>query len=252
MSHPSIIQGLDGGFDMVSDECYIALEALRGPTLGAIARRRTFTQLEVAQIGLHMASALVALHHAGIVHRDIKLDNTMLTGGDPPWVVIFDFGVAFFTDPSRQISAHEPMLRTGTPPYMAPEILGGGAASHLSDEYALGVVLYVLLTRQFPFQSRHQLQLSSSSRRALKATTRTDLWGRREDFGFRSARPPSRSGFQRFIPLTEAWPTIGRADALSEALVNIIHRLLMQNPTRRFPTPDQLVTALEHVIHELR
>src|SRR5262249_14876964 len=99
---------------------------------------------EAARIGLALCRALSAVHEAGLLHRDIKAQNVMREQGGR--VVLMDFGAG-----ERQDNLHKEVMGvTGTPLYLAPEVLERGEASVSSDIYSLGVLLYHLVTRDFP------------------------------------------------------------------------------------------------------
>ena len=103
---------------------------------------------EAALIVQDVCRALAAVHAAGLLHRDIKVHNVMREEGGR--IVLMDFGL------SEVLRAHpaQPAATSGTPPYMAPELLRLGAASVQSDIYATGVMLYHLVTGQYPVEGR--------------------------------------------------------------------------------------------------
>ncbi|MBP9713063.1 MAG: bifunctional protein-serine/threonine kinase/phosphatase [Sterolibacterium sp.] len=104
---------------------------------------------ETVQIALHLLKGLAALHRLGIVHRDIKPDN-LHTGADGR-LRILDLGVAAADAEASDGERFREINNPGTPSYMAPELLQGEAASASSDLYAVGVTLYQLLTRRYPY-----------------------------------------------------------------------------------------------------
>jgi serine/threonine-protein kinase len=114
---------------------------VRGKTLSALVRAQgPFGYREAALIGLDVARALSAVHRAGILHRDIKAENVMREEGGR--ILLMDFGLS--TLPQRQENI------SGTPNYMAPELFQGHPASAASDIYAVGVLLYYLVTGEHP------------------------------------------------------------------------------------------------------
>lgn len=104
---------------------------------------------EVVSWVLGICSAMRAAHEAGIVHRDLKLSNVFLT--NQGIVKVIDFGVASFYGGDAESSSTVSVA--GTPRYMAPEQLLGEAPNPASDVWAVGVILYRLLTRRFPFEA---------------------------------------------------------------------------------------------------
>ncbi len=137
------------------------MEFLRGPTLGAeIERRGGLPWVEVAGLGAALAAALEALDLAGLVHRDVKPSNIVLESDGR--VVLTDFGLGsrltFLPDSSSRRAS-------GTPLFMAPSLLDGGAPTPRTDLYALGVTLRWALTGHPPFQAHTMEELREQVRR---------------------------------------------------------------------------------------
>ncbi len=134
---------------------FLSMELLRGDTLAERLRERgRMSTAEALPVALQMAAALDAAHQAGIVHRDFKSNNVMLIpqGDGPPRAVVTDFGLAGAHDERAQ-PQDESGLTMGTPAYMAPEQVEGGDVTPASDIYALGVVLYEMVTATVPFMA---------------------------------------------------------------------------------------------------
>jgi serine/threonine-protein kinase len=126
---------------------YIVMELVRGETLAdRLAREGPLPPHEAARIATHVADALEEAHAAGIVHRDVKPDNVMLTpGGD---VKVMDFGIAAAAW-AVQITTSDLVL--GTPSYLAPEQAKSEKTTPATDVYALGAVLYEMVAGRPPF-----------------------------------------------------------------------------------------------------
>jgi serine/threonine protein kinase len=143
LSHHGIAQVLDYGEDIVDGELspYIVMEYVEGVTLAEILRGGPLPAQRVADLLAQLSDALTAVHAAGVVHRDVKPANVMLTPTGS--AVLLDFGVA------READA-EPLTLTGTIVgtlnYISPEQAAGEAASPRSDLYSLGMVAYEALT----------------------------------------------------------------------------------------------------------
>jgi serine/threonine-protein kinase len=153
LEHPHIVKVLD--FDVVDATIpYLVLELLRGETLAERLRRRgAFRLPEAVGIVVQIASALAAAHEAGIVHRDVKPANVFLTdaAGEPPCAKLLDFGIAKDMRTPRPLT--ETRTLVGTPAYMAPEqthVTEAGVDAR-TDQYALAVVAYEMLTGEQPF-----------------------------------------------------------------------------------------------------
>jgi serine/threonine protein kinase len=147
VNHPNIVTILDVGVE--DDVHYIASEYVEGETLRQRMTRGGMPPVEVLDVGIAVAKALVAAHEAWIVHRDVKPENIMLRRDDH--VKVLDFGVATLagggddTDPLRR-------SYIGTIYYLSPEQVRGEAIIDTrSDIYSLGVVLYEMLAERPPF-----------------------------------------------------------------------------------------------------
>jgi eukaryotic-like serine/threonine-protein kinase len=139
------------------DVWFLTMELLRGETLAERLRRaHRFSTVDALPLVKQMCDALGAAHHHGVVHRDFKSGNVVLVPRpDSPdiRVVITDFGLARPTPDSATAATSLDVLgeAVGTPAYMAPEQVEGRAATAASDVYALGVVMYEMVTGTLPF-----------------------------------------------------------------------------------------------------
>ncbi len=145
LKHPHIVSILDA---VVSEDSgYIAMELVTGGDLSAHTQPgKLLPVADVLQIGFKCCGALDYAFREGIVHRDIKPANLMLAGGTN--VKIADFGAAFLRK-SQAVQSAE----MGSPYYFSPEQIAGRELTHHSDMYALGVVLYEMLTGQRPLRA---------------------------------------------------------------------------------------------------
>jgi serine/threonine protein kinase len=144
----------------------IWMEFIQGDTLAAmIADRGPMSAREVVGIGIELCRALSALHHAGLVHRDIKANNVMREVGGR--IVLMDFSGALVMG-----TAEGPAQITGTPLYMAPEVLNGGAPSIASDIYSLGVLLFNLLTARYPIEGATVTDVRAAHSNAVRRRLR--------------------------------------------------------------------------------
>jgi serine/threonine-protein kinase len=145
LSHPNIAQVYDYGESTEGDESlpYVVMELVNGPTLQQRVANAPLPPRTIFRICGEVAAGLAAAHADGLVHRDIKMANIMVTPGGAK---VVDFGIAAAVGPA----APEEML-VGTPAYLAPERLTGDAVQPASDVYALGVLLYRLLAHEPPW-----------------------------------------------------------------------------------------------------
>jgi serine/threonine protein kinase len=160
VTHPGVCRTFDLGLD--GPMPFLTMELLHGETLAArISRDGPLRADEVVPLVAQLAAALTAAHDAGVVHRDLKSQNIMLVpDGGTTRAVITDFGLALSRDacsPSGEGRSSPGLAIThesgiaGTPGYMAPEQRQGASASPAVDIYALGVVIYEMLTGDLPF-----------------------------------------------------------------------------------------------------
>ena len=154
IDHPSIVTVYDFGWH--EGRAYLVMELLRGETLAqAIAQAGRLEAPRALRILRQCATAMAAAHAAGIVHRDLKPDNIYLVP-DPlvgERVKILDFGIAKLVGDDHGTHARtQTGMIMGTPAYMSPEqCRGAGGVDHRTDVYALGCVLFHMLTGRPPF-----------------------------------------------------------------------------------------------------
>ena len=153
LGHPNIVESTDMGFTR-DGVPYIVFEYLEGSLLtDEIYRVKGMPVRRAVRIARQIASALAAAHNAGIVHRDLKTDNVFLTDkeGANDHVKVLDFGISRFLEADDDRSGARGMVM-GTPQFMAPEqITDPGSVDQRADVYALGVILYEMLTARRPF-----------------------------------------------------------------------------------------------------
>ena len=154
LSHPNIVGVFDFGRDDGHE--FIVMELLDGETLAERLRRDgALPPEEAARLAATVADALDAAHRGGIVHRDIKPGNILLTRDGE--VRVSDFGIATSVD--QDTLAHADAM-LGTAAYIAPERISGLPATPASDIYSLGVVLYLMLAGRPPFEGDSPLALA--------------------------------------------------------------------------------------------
>ncbi|MCB0168627.1 MAG: serine/threonine protein kinase [Anaerolineae bacterium] len=147
LDHPNIVSVLDMG--EIDGRAYMVMPFAGGETLDTRLRRKLkLSELTSVEIAWQVADALAYAHRQGIVHRDVKPSNILLSSDDH--AMLTDFGVAqAWDDPSLTKEGHI----VGTPAYMAPEqVAQGGTIDHRADLYSLGVVLYRMATGRTPFR----------------------------------------------------------------------------------------------------
>jgi len=156
LSHPNTVTFYDYG-TTEDGSIAIVMEYVEGETLAKRLERGPLAPREALRIARAIAGSLSEAHALGIVHRDLKPDNVLLypRPGEPDGVKVLDFGVAKrlptqHTPTPYAISFHGEVL--GTPAYMSPEQITGGAVDARSDVYAMGVLLYEMVSGGLPFE----------------------------------------------------------------------------------------------------
>jgi len=199
--HPNVVHVY--GADDADGVAGFWMELIAGDTLAAlVARHGPFGAEEAAAIGRTLCAALAAVHVVGLIHQDVKARNVMRERGDRAGrYVLMDFGAAVRAD-------HRNAPRCGTPAYMAPELFDGAAASVASDLYSLGVLLFHLVTCEFPVGGESLDEVRSEHERSRRR------W-------LRDRRP-------------------GLPDAFLEA----IDRALARDPVERYRTAGEFAHAL--------
>ena len=212
LRHPNICSVYGTGED--HGHAFIAMEYVHGRTLHDLSHGERLPVNRVTSIAIELASALEEARRMGVVHRDLKGTNVMLTPEGQ--VKVLDFGLAKFATAAEQrlmntVRASEPGLVLGTPEYMSPEQALGREVDHRSDLFSLGVVLFELLTGQLPFKARTKMEL---------------FWS---------------------ILNRQAPPVQSLNAAVPVAMSDVIARLLEKDARQRYQTARDVVTALQAV-----
>jgi len=215
VTHPNVNRMFDLAHHRLpggGEVAFLTMELLEGETLAdRLKRAGRMTISEAWPLIEQMAAGLSAAHKAGIVHRDFKPGNVMLVGTPTLRAIITDFGLSHAVD--TQVAGGGPSSGSasgvfGTAPYIAPEQLEGGPVTPATDVYALGVVLYEMLTGTVPFGGQSPFSV------AMKRLNESPV-------------PP-----HAHVPDLDAkWQ-------------KVILRCLERDPADRFPSTADVVTAL--------
>jgi serine/threonine-protein kinase len=193
---------------------YLITEYVSGETLSSRLKRDALGVGEAARLGQILAEALAAAHAKGVVHRDVKPQNVMLTS-NAPGVKLLDFGISKTGDAIFESRLTEPGQILGTPAYMAPEqFKNPSGVTSACDVYSLGLLVYEAIAGRGPFEIDNALQ-------AIAAHTLDD--------------PP---------PLDELVP------AAPKEMSDLIGSCLAKDPTLR-PTAARVAEVLAHIGDEL-
>ncbi len=151
--HPNVV--MVHGADSHDGRIGFWMDLVEGQTLEERVQEGRLSAGEAIYIGQELCRALTAVHHANLLHRDIKAQNVM-RASDGGRIILMDFGAGEFRDAPGQSRPK------GTPLYLAPELFTGGPATTESDIYALGVLLYYVVTGQFPVIGNNYADLALS------------------------------------------------------------------------------------------
>jgi TolB-like protein len=220
LNHPNILTIYDVGRE--GDTAWFATELVEGQTLRDLLRAGPIPLKRSIQLARQIAEGLAKAHAAGIVHRDLKPENVMVTGDGLAKIV--DFGIAkSVAGPAVEsgdvqptvtaLAGTDPGLVVGTVGYMSPEQASGRPVDYRADQFALGLLIYELVTRTRPFERPTTAQ-------SLSATIETE--------------PPSIEALNPDVP-----PHLGA----------IVARLLAKDPAERYDSTRDLARDLA-IVHD--
>jgi serine/threonine protein kinase len=206
LDHPGVMKVLANGD---RSQIYMVMEWVNGRLLRQVLHDSGKLPLERAtRIAVNIADALDYIHRKGVVHRDLKPENIMLDGDDQ--IKLIDFGIAG-KEGARRLTFAKLSQVMGTPDYISPEQVKGKRGDGRSDIYALGVMLYEMLTGKTPFQGPNPFAIMND----------------------RLMNNP--------IPPREVNPEI------SPEVQEVIYRALEREPQNRYSTANEFAWDLEHL-----
>jgi serine/threonine-protein kinase len=204
LSHPNIVTVYDVGSDGPTH--YIVMELVDGTDLKKIIKAEAPLSIDrVLDMGIQVCSGVGYAHRSGLVHADVKPQNILVNSEDV--VKVTDFGIA------QALSDTQPQQRAevvwGSPHYFAPEQARGEQPTPAADVYAIGIVLFEMLTGRLPFSGANQQELAMAHIRD---------------------QPPLASEVNPKVP---------------ESLAKIVHKVMSKEPNERYRTADQLGNVLQ-------
>ncbi len=147
LDHPSLVTVFDAGTDEETNRPFLVMQLVEGSTLADELRSGSMTEDRAARYGAELADALGYVHERGLVHRDVKPANVLIS--EDGRVHLADFGIARIVDSAHETKTGDVL---GTPAYFAPEQVAGETVGPLADIYALGIVLFECMTGRRPFE----------------------------------------------------------------------------------------------------
>ncbi|HRC59026.1 MAG TPA: serine/threonine-protein kinase, partial [Kofleriaceae bacterium] len=209
LAHPNLVSVVDFG-KTSAGLLYLAMDFIEGPTLASlIDRDGAMAQERAVRMGIQLCRGLAHAHDLGLIHRDFKPDNILVSNdahGDVPRIV--DFGIALSADDGDpRLTATGVTL--GTPAYAAPEQTTDGDVDHRADLFALGVTMYEMLTGVLPFQG-----------------TMVEIMRQNA-----TADPP---------PMNDRAP----GAQVTSALQHVVFKLMARDPNQRYQTAREALEAL--------
>ena len=220
VNHPAIAQIYEIEHD--GDLTFIVMEYVDGSTVRQLAERGELDVLSAVEIGIQVADALARAHGAGIVHRDIKSDNIMVTRDGHP--KILDFGLAKLLpkeseDPNATLALSQNLTHAGTVlgtiAYMSPEQARGQTVDHRTDIFSFGVVLYEMAAGKLPFSG------------------------------------PSAFDTMHAIVYADTPPLTTMRTGLPYSLQKVVERCLRKDPAERYQHLSEAVADLKRVKREV-
>ncbi|MCD6360533.1 MAG: serine/threonine protein kinase, partial [Armatimonadetes bacterium] len=206
LTHPNIVRVIDAGEHEGAP--YLVMPYLPGGSLKQVLRERgRLPWQEGLQLLIPIARALGYAHRQGMIHRDVKPSNILITEDAEP--VLTDFGIAKILEDEATMDLTGTGMLVGTPEYMAPEQVSGSTVDARADIYALGVVLYEMVTGRKPYQADTPMAVM-----------------------VKQARDP--------LPRPREF-----APGLPEGVERILLKMLAKDPEERYQTMEELAAALE-------
>jgi len=207
LNHPNIITVHEVA--EFEKKLYIAMEYVEGQSLKDFIAGKELSLSEVIDIATQISDGLAAAHQAGIVHRDVKPQNILL--GNDGRARICDFGLVKL---KKDVALTQAGSTLGTVAYMSPEQARGEEVDHRTDIWALGVVLYEMLTGQLPFQGEYEAAII---------------------YQILNAEPKAIQWFRSDVP---------------DSILTLASQLLQKDPANRLSSAKEIIQRLQELPHE--
>ena len=239
LDHPAIQKGLGSG--RYNNTPYLVTELINGESMrDLILRAAPLSPEESIALIRKIADGLAHCHDYGIIHRDLKPENILITSDGQP--VILDFGLAL-TKGAHRVTYANLSSAAGTPDYMAPEQVEGHRGDQRSDIYALGIMLYELLTGAPPFSGDNNLAVMSQHLRGMIPRLDRKQAGVSPQLAAFAARCLQRSPDDRFSDMHALLHDLDNLDAIDIFILERATRGVSATPFWRSPTAVAIASA---------
>jgi serine/threonine-protein kinase len=235
LTHPHIARLLDAGVTQTGQP-YLVLDYIEGETINHWCERHALDVTARVRVFLDVLGAVAHAHSKLILHRDLKPSNILVTAEGQ--VKLVDFGIAKLLDDGIDAAPNPGLTQLAghafTPEYAAPEQIQGGEVTSATDVYALGVLLYVLLTGRHPTV----VDENTTPLDRLRAIVDTD-----------PARPSDAPRPDKSTEARSGAASPSRARALRGDLDNIVLKALKKSPAERYPTVEAFAADLRRYLN---
>jgi serine/threonine-protein kinase len=250
LQHPNIVTVYDVGDH--EGELFIAMEYIDGDTLATLIRDDVpFSTVRKLELLDQLADGLGFAHHRSIIHRDIKPANLMVTRGG--LLKVLDFGIARISRRQAAAASLPSGTLIGTPAYMAPEQLEGGEVDHRADIFAVGLVMYELLSGRRAFGGATTADVLQNVLRSEPAPLDTLVPGIDPDLTRVVQRALVKRPEERYQDLQDLRNDLGRVRRRAELESGSFDAtIVVQLPPTRPVTPPPLPPPTPHVAHDTR
>jgi serine/threonine protein kinase len=235
LDHPNIARLIDGG---TTDDGapYLVMELVEGVRIDAYCDAHQLSIAERLQLFVRVCDAVQYAHRHLVVHRDIKPSNILVTADGTP--KLLDFGIAKIVGPAAD--ADVTFARPMTLAYASPEQVGGGLITTATDVYALGVVLYRLLTGRLPYRLDTTVEHELSAAIAGVEPERPSVAVLQPGTGADEGAAPEQAR------LTRAGTTAALQRRLAGDLDNIVLTALRKEPSRRYASAEHFAADIDN------
>ncbi len=240
LNHPSIQKGLGSG--RFNNTPYLVTELVDGESMrDMVTRKAPLPPEEAIELIKKISDGLAHCHDNGIIHRDLKPENILITSEGQP--VILDFGLAL-TKGAHRVTYANLSSTAGTPEYMSPEQVEGQRGDQRTDIYAVGIMMYELLTGSTPFSGDNNLAIMSQHLNAAIPRLDKKQPGISTQLAAIAAKCLQRDPKDRFVNMHELVNALNNPDTIDISILDKISSAPSKAPFWRSPIAIAIGSAL--------